>query len=98
MFRIVSQSRSNGYIKIGGKALNIIESANFLSHGSTLQYENLLKQYSYSKDPNSYGSYQGSCPNHPEVYRNLNKFNLEETSNVITFIENIYNKANIKYG
>jgi len=89
---------SNGYIKIGGKALNIIESANFLSYGSTTQYENLLKQYSYSKDPNSYGSYQGSCPNHPEVYRNLDKFNLEETSNVITLIEEIYEKANVKYG
>ena len=89
---------SNGYVKIGGKALNIIESANFLSHGCTVEYQNLLKQYSYSKDPNSYGSYQGSCPNHPEVYRNLNKFSLEETKNVITLIENIYKKANIKYG
>tara|TARA_Y100000385_G_scaffold288619_1_gene355674 strand:+ start:967 stop:1974 length:1008 start_codon:yes stop_codon:yes gene_type:complete len=89
---------SNGYVKIGGKALNVIESANFLSHGCTIEYQNLLKQYSYSKDPNSYGSYQGSCPNHPEVYRNLDKFNLEETKNVITFIENIYKKANIKYG
>ena len=89
---------SNGYIKVGGKALNIIESANFLSNGSTVQYENLLKQYSYSKDPNSYGSYQGSCPNHPEVYRNLSKFNINETSNVIKLIEQIYNKGNIKYG
>lgn len=89
---------SNGYIKIGGKALNIIESANFLSHGSTIQYENLIKQYSYSKDPNSYGSYQGSCPNHPEVYKNLDKFYLEETNNVIKLIEEIYKKANIKYG
>ena len=89
---------SNGYVKIGGKALNVIESANFLSHGCTVEYQNLLKQYSYSKDPNSYGSYQGSCPNHPEVYRNLNKFSLEETKNVVIFIEEIYKKANIKYG
>lgn len=89
---------ANGYIKIGGKALNVIESANFLSHGCTIEYQNLLKQYSYSKDPNSYGSYQGSCPNHPEVYRNLDKFSLEETNNVIILIEEIYKKANIKYG
>jgi UDP-N-acetyl-2-amino-2-deoxyglucuronate dehydrogenase len=89
---------SNGYIKIGGKALNIIESANFLSNGCTIEYENLVKQYTYCKDPNSYGSYQGSCPNHPEVYRNLDKFNLEETNNVIMLIEEIYKKANIKYG
>lgn len=89
---------SNGYMKIGGKALNIIESANFLSHGSTVRYENLLKQYSYSKDPNSYGSYQGSCPNHPDVYKNLNKFKLEETENVLILIEEIYSKAGIYYG
>lgn len=89
---------SNGYVKIGGKALNVIESANFLSHGCTVEYQNLSKQYSYSKDPNSYGSYQGSCPNHPEVYRNLDKFSLEETNNVIILIEEIYKKANIKYG
>ena len=89
---------SNGYVKVGGKALNIIESANFLSHGCTIQYQNLLEQYSYINEPNSYGSYQGSCPNHPEVYRNLDKFSLEETKNVIIFIEEIYKKANIKYG
>jgi UDP-N-acetyl-2-amino-2-deoxyglucuronate dehydrogenase len=88
---------SNGYIKIGGKALNVIESANFLSQGATNRYEILLQQYKYPKEPNSYGSYQGSCPNHPEVYRNLDKFNLEETNNVITLIGEIYNKASIKY-
>jgi len=89
---------SNGYIKVGGKALNIIESANFLSHGATTQYENIAKEYQYSKDPNSYGSYQGSCPNHPDVYKNLDKFSLEETKNVIILIEEIYKKTNIKYG
>lgn len=89
---------SNGYVKVGGKALNVIESANFLSHGATNRYETLLQQFQYSKEPNSYGSYQGSCPNHPEVYKNLDKFNLEETNNVITLIEEIYKKANIKYG
>lgn len=89
---------SNGYIKVGGKALNIIESANFLSQGFRKDYEKISKKYSQINQPNSYGSYQGSCPNHPEVYRNLDKFNLEETKNVITFIENIYKKANIKYG
>lgn len=89
---------SNGYVKIGGKALNIIESANFLSNGSTKEYEILSKKYEYSKDPNSYGSYLGSCPNHPDVYKNLDQFNLEETNNVIILIEEIYKKANIIYG
>lgn len=93
----ISLMGSNGYIKIGGKALNIIESANFLSNGATIQYETLLKKYQYSRDPNSYGSYQGSCPNHPELYRNLDRFGLEETFNVIKLIENIYAKGNIFY-
>ena len=90
---------SNGYIKIGGKALNIIESANFLSHGCTTQYENISQKYSkiYWGQPNSYGSYQGSCPNHPEVYRNLKDFKIEESYNAIKFIEEIYKKDNIKY-
>tara|TARA_R110001592_G_scaffold39517_3_gene130150 strand:- start:4425 stop:5429 length:1005 start_codon:yes stop_codon:yes gene_type:complete len=80
---------SNGYLKIGGKALNIIESANFLSNGATQQYEMMVKDFTISQ-PNSYGSYQGSCPNHPEVYKNLNKFQIMESYNVINIIENIY--------
>jgi UDP-N-acetyl-2-amino-2-deoxyglucuronate dehydrogenase len=88
---------SNGYLKIGGKALNIIESATFLSHGATQQYEFLARQYQYSKDPNSYGSYQGSCPNHPDVYKNLSKFNIRESYNVIKIIHDIYSSLGINY-
>ena len=80
---------SNGYLKIGGKALNIIESANFLSNGATQQYEMMVKDFTINQ-PNSYGSYQGSCPNHPEVYKNLDKFQIMESYNVINIIENIY--------
>lgn len=88
---------SNGYVKIGGKALNIIESSNFLSHGSQVQYENMLNKVNISKSPNDYGSYEGSCPNHPELYKNLHKFNIMETYNVIKIIEEIYNGAGISY-
>jgi predicted dehydrogenase len=88
---------SNGYIKVGGKALNIIESYNFLSNGSKVIYENLIKEFPYSKEPNSYGSYQGSCPNHPDVYNNLENFDLKETYNVIKIIDDIYNLSNVKY-
>ena len=94
----ISLLGSNGYIKIGGKALNIIESANFLSHGFKLEYDRINRKYSQINQPNSYGSYQGSCPNHPDVYKNLQNFNLEETYNVITLIEDIYNKAGVSYG
>ena len=88
---------SNGYLKLGGKALNIIESADFLSHGSQLKFDDLSKSYYINTEPNSYGSYEGSCPNHPFVYQNLEQFKMEETLNVIELIDNVYSKANIKY-
>jgi UDP-N-acetyl-2-amino-2-deoxyglucuronate dehydrogenase len=88
---------SNGYIKIGGKAMNVIESANFLSHGSQTQFDNLSKKFNIVYEPNSYGSYQGSCPNHPYVYENLNSFRIEESLNVISLIQDIYKKSNIEY-
>lgn len=88
---------SNGYVKIGGKAFNIIESANFLSHGCRVKYDYILEKYPYSKEPNSYGSYAGSCPNHPEVYANLDKFRISESYNVIELIDNIYQACDVKY-
>lgn len=88
---------ANGYIKLGGKALNIVESANFLSHGSQIEFEKLHKQYDISTQPNSYGSYQGSCPNHPYVYQNLDNFEISETLNVISLIDEIYILSDIKY-
>lgn len=88
---------SNGYVKLGGKALNIVESANFLSHGSQSEFDKIRKKYIISTEPNNYGSYQGSCPNHPYVYQNLNDFNMSETLNVISLIDEIYDKSNIRY-
>lgn len=88
---------SNGFIKIGGKALNIIESTNFLSHGAKIQFENISKKYSINVNPNEYGSYIGSCPNHPLVYDNLDDFKIEESINVVNLINEIYLKNNIKY-
>ena len=89
---------SNGYLKIGGKAMNIVESYNFLSVGSKKKFEDILENRQLSIEPNSYGSYQGSCPNHPFVYENLHLFNIEEAHGAIKTIENIYDKAGIKYG
>lgn len=88
---------SNGYLKIGGKALNIVESANFLSHGSQQEFKKIEKLYNISTEPNSYGSYQGSCPNHPFIYKNLDEFKLNESLNVIKLIDEIYKHSNIQY-
>jgi len=93
----ISVLGSNGFVKIGGKSLNVIESGTFLSYGHQKEFERIKKKYSISVEPNNYGSYQGSCPNHPYVYQNLNQFKLEESINVIELIEEIYNKSNIKY-
>jgi len=93
----ISVMGANGYIKLGGKALNIVESAKFLSHGSQKEFDKLQKKYDISIQPNSYGSYQGSCPNHPYVYQNLNQFSLSQTNNVISLIDDIYSKSGIKY-
>ena len=93
----ISVIGSNGYIKIGGKALNVVESANFLSHGSQTEFDKLSKKFNILYEPNSYGSYQGSCPNHPYVYENLDSFRLEESLNVISLIQDIYKKSNVEY-
>jgi predicted dehydrogenase len=97
----ISIQGSNGFLKIGGKALNIIESYNFLTNGSKKEFEILLKDYLIDVEPNKYGSYQGSCPNHPELYSRLitnpMDFDILESYNSIKLIEEIYKKSNIVY-
>jgi UDP-N-acetyl-2-amino-2-deoxyglucuronate dehydrogenase len=88
---------SNGYIKLGGKAMNIIESANFLSNGCRVEYENLLKSQNIPNAPNSYGSYAGSCPNHSELYENLENFPIISALKSIEIIDEIYNAAGVRY-
>ncbi len=90
---------SNGFIKLGGKALNLVESYNFLSHGAKKQFELIMSNHENVTyiPPNNYGSYLGSCPNHLGVYQNLNMFKLENTKNSLQIIENIYEKLGKKY-
>lgn len=91
---------SNGYLKLGGKALNLIESYNFLSNGSREKFENLLEsRKSKVSDiaPNDYGSYLGSCPNHTQLYDNLNQFRIENAYEGIKMIEEIYEKCGKNY-
>ena len=64
--------------------------------GPTQQYEVMVKDFSINQ-PNSYGSYQGSCPNHPDVYKNLANFEITESYNVLKIIEDIYSSAGISY-
>ena len=77
--------------------MNIIESANFMSHGARVQYDNLIDKLKVPNKPNSYGSYQGSCPNHPDLYRNLKNYDISESVTSLKLIDEIYKQSNIKY-
>ena len=50
-----------------------------------------------SLEANSYGTHAGSCPNHPTLYSRLEEFNIQESNNVISLIDEIYGNVNIKY-
>tara|TARA_R100001082_G_scaffold110310_1_gene89896 strand:+ start:3084 stop:4091 length:1008 start_codon:yes stop_codon:yes gene_type:complete len=86
---------SNGYVKLGGKAMNVIETYNFLSNGCRIEFENMLQSSKIDNKPNSYGSYAGSCPNHTELYENLSKFTIEKSYPSLKLIDDIYKKSNL---
>jgi UDP-N-acetyl-2-amino-2-deoxyglucuronate dehydrogenase len=88
----------NGYVKIGGKALNEVVALDFNSNIDLNIKEKFLSEVDMIQKANmlNYGVYTGSCPNHPILYKNLFKGNgisLLEASNCIEFIEKIYSKS-----
>lgn len=86
---------SEGYIKIGGKALDEIETSRFSNSTVEDSWNKLKSNYGKSIPPNSYGTHLGSCPNHPFLYSEIAKGRgilLKETLNSVKFIEDIYNK------
>lgn len=81
-----------GMMKLGGKALNNIERieisdsklSNDLKTQASIINENLF---------NDYGSYQGSSPNHPKLYKQLSEGRgilIQDIAKSISFIEEIY--------
>ena len=85
-----------GYIKLGGKAMNIVEDMRFGSKQKNLEVKNIINSNSDVGVPNSYGSYAGSCPNHPSLYENMKNFTLQETKNVLHCISEIYDHCGIR--
>ncbi len=86
---------SRGYIKIGGKALDSIEIAEFSSPNLKSLWDKATTKMTGRIEPNSYGLYSGSCPNHPTLYKEIAKgrgLNLSESVNVVQFIEDVYRK------
>lgn len=82
-----------GTIKTGGLAMDKIEYAKFLITGSKVaRFKREIAKRDKSL-PNNYGKYLGSSPNHPVLYREIaqsNGISIEEASQSIRFIENIY--------
>ncbi|MFA7244316.1 MAG: Gfo/Idh/MocA family oxidoreductase [Patescibacteria group bacterium] len=91
----VSIMGSEGFIKIGGRALDAIDRAMFESQIFEKKWDNLVERYGESLEPNSYGTHAGSCPNHPTLYAEIAKgkgISIDEAINSIKFIERIYGK------
>ena len=88
---------SDGLIKIGGKAMNAVEVVAFSDELQSTKVANFLNSKNEANEPNSYGNYSGSCPNHPDLYRNIEKFPILETNEVLSLIDEIYSFCNIKY-
>lgn len=86
-----------GFIKLGGKALNEIIEAKFLNLETKEKYEQIVDGIKNSKKPNSYIQYEGSCPNHPELYSEIENFDISETKDAILLIDEIYGMSGIKY-
>ena len=86
---------SEGFIKVGGRALDQVEQAMFSNTLLEEKWKSIVASRGDALEPNSYGTHAGSCPNHPTLYKHIamgEGLKLEETINSIDFIERIYNK------
>ena len=86
-----------GYLKLGGKAMNVLEKISFADHDVELKVQRIMDYNNSIGTPNSYGSYSGSCPNHPTLYKKINEFDLQKTKDVLLLIQEIYDCCNIRY-
>ncbi len=79
---------SNGFIKLGGRSLDTIESAEFLNKESTQQFDDLCATVLREQAPQQ--QVPGASPYHPELYKQIvagdHQFKLGNTYNVIKLI------------
>lgn len=86
---------SDGFIKIGGRALDSVEQALFNNNLRESEWNKLVESYGEALAPNSYGLYAGSCPNHPTLYKQIalgKGLDITESVPVVEFIEDVYKK------
>lgn len=93
----LSVMTDKGFIKLGGKAMNTVEEAEFIENETLETAMRILNSDQSIGSPNSYGTYSGSCPNHPDLYKNIEKFDLNQTVMVLNLIDQIYSKCGVKY-
>jgi len=93
----ISVMTSLGYIKLGGKALDKIVEIKFLDKQLEEKCVNMFSSIENINKPNSYVNYKGSCPNHPQLYSQIEKFKLSKTHSVISLIDEIYQKCDKQY-
>ena len=89
---------SDGFIKLGGKAMDKIESFGFLNKSlESIMSRQIDAINNRDSKFNNYGTHLGSCPNHAGVYTNLDLFDIAQASNAVSIIEEIYSKSEISY-
>ena len=79
-----------GFIKLGGKALDKVEKIKFLDEETQEIVDSTIANMGQALVANSYGVYSGSCPNHPELYRNIENFEVQICFDSLELIDEIY--------
>ena len=77
--------------------MNLVEKVSFLTEEESIDISDRLLANNLIGSPNSYGAYSGSCPNHPNLYKKIELFTLQETKDVLYLIDDIYNLCEVKY-
>ncbi|MCD4811919.1 Gfo/Idh/MocA family oxidoreductase [bacterium] len=84
---------SQGFLKISGNALDVVERASFETEELQKKWEKIQSDAGDGITPNSYGTHVGSCPNHPKLYKEIAKgkgIKVSEAIPSIQFIQNVY--------
>lgn len=84
-----------GFIKLGGKSLDVIVEAQFSDDAITAKLDTIKSQVD-ALAQHYLQAQGGASPYHPELYRriiqNPSEFGLEQTKKVVQLVENIYRK------
>jgi len=92
----ISIQGSQGFLKIGGKALDQVEVGAFENEDLQEEFEKIVKDSGNSLPNSPHCSNVGSCPKHPVLYKEIAEgrgFKVSEAIPSIKFIQELYNKG-----